>query len=48
MTCFDDAKNLGDFAFGDSMILRHFDVRLKPDLQFAVRRLDVDVHPILF
>ena len=48
MTCFDDAKNLGDFAFGDPMILRHFDARLKPDLQLTVRRLDVDVHPILF
>jgi hypothetical protein len=48
MTCFDDAKNLGDFAFGDTVILRHFDARLKPDLQFAFRGLDVDMHPILF
>jgi hypothetical protein len=39
MTRFDDAKNLRDFALGDSMSLRHFDARLKPDLELAARRL---------
>jgi hypothetical protein len=48
MTLFDDAKNPGGLAFGDSMILRHFDARLKPHLEFAVRCLDMDVHSILF
>jgi hypothetical protein len=43
----DDPKNLSDFALGEAMILRQFDARLKPDLQFPVGCFDVDVHALL-
>jgi hypothetical protein len=48
MSLLDDAKNPGDFARGDPMILRQFDARLKPHLQLSVGRFDVDVGTILF
>jgi hypothetical protein len=48
MPLLDDAKYLRNFALGDSVILRYFDARLKPDLEFAVRRLHMDVHSIFF
>src|SRR4051794_29121085 len=43
-----DAKNLRHFARRNPVILRHLDARLKPHLDLAVRRIDVDVHSILF
>jgi hypothetical protein len=47
ITVLDDPKNLKDFALGDAVILRQFDARLKPDLQFPVGCFDVDVHAFL-
>jgi hypothetical protein len=48
MPLLQDAKNLRDFPLRNSVILRHFDARLKPDLEFAGWRLDVHVQPIFF
>jgi hypothetical protein len=42
MSPLQDAKNLRDFAFRNTMILRHFDARLEPDLQLAFHRLHVN------
>lgn len=48
MSFLEDAKNPGDLALRDAVILRYFDARLKPDLQLTVRRFDVSVHAIFF
>lgn len=35
MSVLEDAKDLRDLALRNAVILRYFDARLKPDLQFA-------------
>jgi hypothetical protein len=37
MSVLEDPENLRDLALRNTVILRHFDARLKPDLQFTVR-----------
>jgi hypothetical protein len=41
-----DTENPRDLALRDSLILRQFDVRLKPHLQLAGSRLYVHVHAL--
>jgi hypothetical protein len=48
MITLDYSQNLRDFPLRDTVILRQFDARLKPDLQLAFWRLDMNVHAIFF
>ncbi len=48
MSSFQNTKDLPDLSLRDPMILRHFDARLKPHLDFTLGRFDMHVHSILF
>jgi hypothetical protein len=44
----EDPKDLRDLTLKNTMILRHFEARLRPHLQLTLGRLDMDVHPVFF
>lgn len=48
MSLLEDAKDLRDLSLWESLILRQFNARLKPYLDLAIGRLDMNVHPIFF
>jgi hypothetical protein len=48
MSLFQNTKDLPHLSLRHPMILRQFDARLKPHLDFTLRRFDMHVHSILF
>lgn len=48
MSFLQDSEDPADLALRNTVILRQFDARLKPDLRFALGRLDVNMNSVLF